>query len=164
VAALLLTIAAPAIAGGQGRPGARGGGQGNGRGLSPADIQDQFDAYAIVQAQDALQLSDDQYPQFVRRARALHALRRRAQNDHRRLVMQLGEMLRAGRADETRLAAATRAIDDHERASLDETRKARAALDEVLTVRQRARFRLLEEQLERKKLDMLFRARQGARR
>src|SRR5690606_12263717 len=34
--------------------------------VTPSDIQDQFDAYAIVQAQDTLDLSDEQFPQFVR--------------------------------------------------------------------------------------------------
>jgi hypothetical protein len=38
------------------------------------------------------------------------------------------------------------------------------ALDEILDVRQQARFRLLEEQLERRKIDLLQRARQGAAR
>jgi hypothetical protein len=34
----------------------------------------------------------------------------------------------------------------------------------VLDVRQQARFRLFEEQIERRKVDLLMRARQGARR
>lgn len=137
--------------------------QGRGH-MSPSDIQDQFDAYAILQAQDALRLSDDQFPQFVRRARELHALRRRLRVERSRLVGDLNELLRNRNATEARLGAATRALDEHERASLVEVQKAYAAIDEVLDARQRARFRVLEEQLERKKLEMLFRARQVQRR
>jgi len=132
--------------------------------VTPSDIQDQFDAYAIVQAQDTLDLSDEQFPQFVRRARELHATRRRMQAERMRLVLQLGQLLRARQPDEARLDEATRALDAHDRATLEAVQAAYGAIDEVLDARQRARFRVLEQQLERKKLDMLSRARQGGRR
>ena len=157
----LVLCAAPALAQAQGRvQGARGQQAPRGQ-LSPADIQDQFDAYAIVQAQDALKLTDEQFPEFVRRARELHAQRRRARVARIRLIGSLNQLLRDSNASDARLSAATKALDDHERASLEQVQKAYAAIDEVLDARQRARFRVLEEQLERKKLDMLFRARQG---
>lgn len=149
----------PALADAQGRMSPRQGQSGRGH-LTPSDVQDQFDAYAIVQAQEALQLSDEQYPQFVRRARALHATRRRMQAQRMRMLAQLNQLLRARSASEERLASATRALDEHERASLEAVQKAYAAVDEVLDARQRARFRVLEQQLERKKLEMLMRARQ----
>ena len=155
---------APAAAEAQGRASAQRGQQGARGHLSSSDIQDQFDAYAIVQAQDVLRLSDAQYPQFVRRARELHALRRRARAERGRLIASVNQLLRQDNASDSRLEAATRALDAHDRASLDRVQKAYAAVDEVLDVRQRARFRVLEEQLERKKLDMLFRARQVQRR
>ena len=133
--------------------------------LTAAEIQAQFDAYAIVQAQDALQLTDDQYPQFVRRARALQGLRRQSRVQRNRLLAQLNQLLRTRpAADEGSLAAATRALDDHDRQSLVDLQKAYAGVDEGLTPWQRGRFRVLEDQLEQKKLDMLFRARQGPRR
>lgn len=160
----LALCAAPAIAQAQGRAqGARGQQAPRGQ-LSPADIQDQFDAYAIVQAQDALKLTDEQFPEFVRRARELHALRRRARVSRTRLIGGLNQLLRDSNASDARLSAAAKALDDHERISLEQMQRAYGAIDEVLDPRQRARFRVLEEQLERKKLDMLFRARQGPRR
>ena len=57
--ALLIVMAlclAPAAADAQGRTAGQRGQQGARGQLSPSDIQDQFDAYAIVQAQDALRL------------------------------------------------------------------------------------------------------------
>ena len=42
-------------------------------------------------------------------------------------------------------------------------RKAYNALDEVLDVRQQARFRVFEEQIERRKIELLMRARQQNR-
>jgi hypothetical protein len=57
------------------------------------------------------------------------------------------ETLRALRAHDDRAAAELRAAYD--------------ALDEVLDPRQQARFRMFEEQLERRKLDLIMRARQA---
>ncbi len=167
VRALVMVVAlsaVPAAADAQGRAAGQRGQQGARGHLSPSDIQDQFDAYAIVQAHDALRLSDAQYPQFVRRARELHVLRRRVRAERGRLITALSQALRQQHVEDSRLEAATRALDAHDRTSVDRIQKAYAAVDEVLDARQRARFRVLEEQLERKKLDMLFRARQGQRR
>lgn len=167
---LILTLSVTALAeaqtrGGQGRGGAARGQMGPRDALTPAEIQAQFDAYAIVQAQDALQLNDEQYPQFVRRARALQGLRRQSRMQRNRLLGQLNQLLRTRpAADEAKLTAATRALDDHDRQSLVDLQRSYGAVDEVLTPWQRGRFRVLEDQLEQKKLDMLFRARQGSRR
>lgn len=151
-----------------GAPAGRQGGRGQ---AGPPDrftareIQVQFDAYVIAQAEGALQISEDQYPQFVRRVRALQISRREARVRRTRLIAQLAQMARNRQtADERGLADAIRALDAHERTTLDDIAKAYASLDEVLTPWQRARFRVLEEQLEQKKLDMLLRARQGPRR
>ena len=38
-------------------------------GVSPAEIQRLFDAYVVMQAQQELQLTDDQFPQFLARVR-----------------------------------------------------------------------------------------------
>lgn len=159
LAIVVVLVGVPALAEAQGRVGPRQGQSPRGH-LTPSDVQDQFDAYAIVQAQDVLKLSDEQYPQFVRRARTLHTTRRRMQVQRMRMIDQLGRLLRARNASEERLASATRALDAHERASLEAIQKAYAAVDEVLDARQRARFRVLEQQLERKKIEMLMRARQ----
>ncbi|MET0212338.1 MAG: hypothetical protein ABW292_05025, partial [Vicinamibacterales bacterium] len=55
--------------------------------------------------------------------------------------------------------AALRAHDDRAAAEL---RQAYDALDEILDTRQQARFRVFEEQIERRKLDLLVRARARA--
>ena len=141
-------------------PGGRGGG------VSPREIQAQFDAYVVAQAEEALQVTEEQYPQFVRRVRALQNARRQARIERTRLIQRLNVTLRASQrgGDQPDLTAAIRAIDDHERATLGEVQKAYSALDEVLTPWQRARFRVLEDQLQQKQLDMMMRARQPIRR
>ena len=67
-------------------------------------------------------------------------------------------------ADEATLRQQLKALRDHDDRAADEMRKAYEGLDEVLDARQQARYRLFEERLELRKLDLLMRARQGAAR
>ena len=55
------------------------------------------------------------------------------------------------------------ALQELESRNAAEMRKAYNALDEVLDVRQQARFRVFEEQIERRKIELLMRARQQNR-
>src|SRR5918996_4758061 len=59
-----------------------------GDGLSPLEVVNMLDAYATLQAQNALQLSDDQYGQFVTRLKRLHQTRRQMQQERHRLIQQ----------------------------------------------------------------------------
>jgi hypothetical protein len=88
--------------------------------VPPAEIQRLFDAYALVQAQAQLKLSDDQYPSFL-------------------------------------------ALQDLDVQAAADVRKAYDAVDQVLDLRQQAKFRVFEEQMERRKIDLVTRARQNNR-
>ena len=44
--------------------------------MTPGEIQKLFDAYLVMEAQQALELSDQQYPQFLTRLRTLQDTRR----------------------------------------------------------------------------------------
>src|SRR5262245_31758925 len=57
--------------------------------LSPGELQRLFDAYALVQAQDMLELSESQYGQFVTRLKALQEARRRTQQERQRRLQEL---------------------------------------------------------------------------
>jgi len=54
-------------------------------------------------------------------------------------------------------------LKQHDQKAAAELVKSYDTLDEALTPRQRARFRLLEENMERRKIDLLMRARQVGR-
>ena len=128
--------------------GQRGRGQGlpaPGPNMTLQDMQSMFDAYALVQAQRVLQLNDEQYQRFFMRMNTLQDLRRLWRDQ-------------AGEAD---LAGRLRAIDDLDLKFEGALRTARQAIDEALTVRQRAGFRFFEEDMERQKIDFLTRARAG---
>ena len=135
--------------------------------LPDAELLGMLDTYAIVRAQDALQIKDTQYGQFATRLRQLQQARRRNQQARHRLVQQLrrlaGQQARSS-PDERSIREVLKALRDHDERSASEIRQAYDALDEVLDLRQRARFRIFEENMERRKLDLLVRARERVKR
>jgi len=64
--------------------------------------------------------------------------------------------------DEGAVRDKVKALRAHDEQAALELRRAYDALDEGLDPRQQARFRIFEEQLERRKLDLIMRARDGA--
>lgn len=136
-----------------------------GAGLSPGEIQRLFDAYAVVQAQQMLKLTDAQYPQFVTRLKTLQETRRRNQQGRNRILQALNRLSRQEPpADEAVIREQLKTLQDHDGRAAAELRKVYDALDQLLDVRQQARFRLFEEQMERRKFEFLMRARQNRQR
>lgn len=135
-------------------------------GLTPADVEDMLDALALVQAEKNLHVSETQYPTFVTRLKNLHQTRKRNRHERIQLLRELQRMTspQRGPADEPVVRERLKALRDHDDRAAAELRKSYDALDEVLDVRQQARFRVFELELERRKLDLLMRARQGAAR
>jgi hypothetical protein len=134
-------------------------------GVSPAEVQQMFDAYALVQAQKALNLRDDQYPKFLTRLRALQTVRRRAENQRLRIINELRRITQApdGPVDEAMIKDRLKTLNDLGASVATEIRQAQNDLDEVLDVRQQARFRVFEEEIERRKVELVVRARQARR-
>jgi hypothetical protein len=131
-------------------------------GVTPAEIQRMFEAYELVQAQDQLQLGDDKYPQFLARFKALQDARRRMQQERNRVMQEL-RSLTNNNGDENQLKDRLKALQDLEVKGRADVQKAYDGVDAVLDVRQQARFRLFEEQMERRKIELLMRARQANR-
>lgn len=133
--------------------------------LRPGEIQRLFDAMLVADAQEALALTDAQYPEFLKRLRELQTTRRTNQQERARVMADLQRLSnpRVSQVDRVALEERLRALEELESRTAAELRRAYTAIDEVLDPRQRARFRLLEEQLERRKLELLIRARQNRR-
>jgi hypothetical protein len=151
---------------------APGGRQGQGRGaagaeepaVSPAEIQRMFDAYALMQAQEQLKIGDDQFSQFLTRYKALQEVRRRNLQERQRLVNEMRRILNAGGTpDEAMLGERLKAIQELEARSSADMKKAYDAIDQILNIQQQAKFRVFEENMERRKLDLVTRARQANR-
>lgn len=136
--------------------------------LRPAEIQRLFDAYLVMEAQQALGLTDAQYAPFLTRLRALQETRRRylasrglALAELARLTAPRNTALRP--PDEALLKERLAALQELDSRAAAETRKAYGELDTLLDPRQQARFRVFEDQIERRKLELMLRARQNAR-
>ena len=166
VGAVVIILALSASAGAQDRPAAPSppaGPPGQDTALEPGEVGRLFDAYALMQAQDTLGLDQAQYERFVGRFKALLETRRRHAMARMRVVRELGQFSRAEPPDEEALRARLKALDEEiERGRVDAA-QAQAGVDELLTIVQRARFRVLEEQLERRRWELMSRARQQVR-
>lgn len=160
IGAMVLTLGvtpAWAAARAQGQEGAE-----SGPVLAPAEVQRLLDAYVVLQAQEALKLSDAQYPQFLTKLRAFQGVRRRNEQSRLRLINELNRLTNgriAADGAEAQVRERLRALDDLESSSALELRKAREELFQTLELRQQARFRVFEEQMDRRKLELLVRAR-----
>jgi 3-oxoacyl-ACP reductase-like protein len=132
-------------------------------GVSPGDVQRMFDAYALMQAQEQLKISDEKFAQFLTRYKALQEVRRKNLQEHGRLLVDMRQMLNTPTPDESQLKDKMKALQDLEARSITDVRKAVDAIDQVLDVKQQAKFRVFEEAMERRKLELVTRARQANR-
>jgi hypothetical protein len=131
--------------------------------LAPAEVQRLFDAMMVADAQQSLALDDKQFPEFITRLRVLQDTRRANLLQRVKLMAELQRLSnpRNVSVDETGLKERLTALQELESRSAAELRRAYNQIDEILDVRQQARFRVLEEQLERRRLELLMRARQN---
>lgn len=140
-------------------------------GLSTKDfvaLENALDQYAVLRAQLALELTEPQYAQVGPLLRELQQLKRRNFQMRNRLLQELRRQVR-GRggqpeADDATLTATLQKLRENEERAASELKAAYEALDAVMTPRQRARFRLFEEQIEARKLELLLNARTRAAR
>jgi Spy/CpxP family protein refolding chaperone len=165
----LLALGTPALASAQDKPVPPQRGRANRAAdgvLTPNEVMNVLDGYALVQAQEALQLNEAQYGQFVTRLKKLQETRRKNLQARRRLLQELqrGTGPQATNVDEAAVRQQLKTLREHDERSAVEVQKAYDAVDEVLDARQQARFRVFEERLEMRKIDLLMRARQGAAR
>jgi hypothetical protein len=149
------------------RPGqGMGNGLGQGRGIGQAErvdaaeLQRLFDAYQVMQAQDVLQLDDSQFGLFLPRLKLLQETRRRGEQARQRIVIDLARMTSpAASVDEGALKDRLQALQDLEVRNAAELRRAYDGVDQLLDIRRQARFRVFEQNMERRKLQLMLRAR-----
>ncbi len=166
--AVLVAVAGGAVVDAQSRP------PGRGRGLpppgapaagdvAPLEIQRLFDAYIVMQAQQELQLTDEQFPRFLSRVKALQDARRRWQIERLRILQDLRRLANGPGSQDDEVRAQLRALTELEGRQSSDLRRALDGVDQILDLRQQARFRVFEEQMERRKVQLMMRARQGNR-
>lgn len=134
-----------------------------GAAVSPAEVQRMFDAYALLQAQEQLNINDEQFSAFLTRFKALQDARRKTLQARGRVVMEMRRILNQPQPDEAMLRERLRMLQEINARGADDEKKAYDAIDQVLDLRQQARFRVFEEVMERRKLELVARARQAIR-
>jgi len=130
--------------------------------VTPFQLQQLFDSWALLQAQPFLKMGDEQFAKFLPRFKALQDARRRGLQQHTRVVNQLRKGLNDGESDD-QLRASLKLLQEIEDRTAAETRKAYDSVDQVLDLQQQAKFRIFEEQMERRKLELVTTARQANR-
>jgi Spy/CpxP family protein refolding chaperone len=131
--------------------------------VSPAEIQRMFDSYALMQAQQQLQISDEQFPQFLTRFKALQDARRRGLQERARTIADIRRLLNGPQPDEASVREQVKKLEEIDSRTQADVRKGYDAIDQVLDWRQQAKFRVFEELMERRKLELVSRARQANR-
>ena len=158
-AILAATLAGAAPVRAQGRSGGTAGEPA----VTPFELQRLFDSYALLQAQEQLKISDEQYSRFLPRFKALQDARRQMLQQRARVLMDVRRLLTESQTDEGQLKDRLKQLQDIEGRGQTEARKAYDAIDQVLDLRQQAQFRIFEEQMERRKVELVTRARQANR-
>jgi hypothetical protein len=131
---------------------------------SVAEVEQLFDRYVLGQARGALQLSADEMRLFGPRLQRLQTLRRRAARQRQQLLAEINTLTRGGApVDEAVLAARLEALEASAREARQQIEEARRLVEGSLTIEQRARFRVFEQRMERRKLELIAEARQRAR-
>lgn len=120
-------------------------------------VQDLLEGMEISNADKFLQVDNQHYGDFIQRLRNLQKLRKQHQNQRQRLVQELRRLTNTPGMEDALLEAPTKRLDDFDKQAFQDMQNAYAQIDEVLNVRQRARFRLFEEQMEQRKLEIITR-------
>jgi len=170
VAGMLVLCAGSSVTAQAGRGGGVPRGRGEGRvadpdnpGVTPGEVQKMFDAYALMQAQEQLKIADEQFTPFLTRFKALQEVRRRTLQERAGIIMSLRRLSNATPVDETQIRDRLNALQELEARSAVDVKKAYEGIDQVLDLRQQALFRVFEELMDRRKLELVMRARQANR-
>jgi len=126
--------------------------------VTPVELRRLLDAYSIVQAQEFLKISDEQYARFLPRFKALLDTRRQTLQQHTRVLNVVRRLLMEAQPDEGMLRDALKQLQEIDTRGEADARRAYEAIDQVLDLRQQAKFRVFEEQMERRKLELVAQA------
>lgn len=127
-----------------------------------ADVEGMMEAYVLSKLQDALSLSDEQFGSLVVAQKKLQDTRRAYREDRTRMLRELRQTLRHDAAGASELDPMLDELRERRVSFFEEETSRYEAIDEILDVRQRARYRVLEVELQRR-LNELMRRVRGAR-
>ncbi len=119
------------------------------------ELHGMLDAYVISKLQEALRLSDEQYARVIVAQKKLDEQRRDYHRDGRELLQRLRQALAADKPSEAELSRLLERLDALRSEFEARQKAAHAALDALLTVEQRARYRLFMVEIEGRMQEMM---------
>jgi hypothetical protein len=130
---------------------------------SVAAAEQLFDRYVLGQARAALGLGPAEMRAFTPRLQQLQRLQRQATRQRQQGLAEIARLTRQSPpVDEGTLAARLEQVERRTAEAQQRVLDARQALEQTLTIEQRARFRVFEQRMERRKLELIARARAEA--
>ncbi len=127
------------------------------------EVEGMMDAYILSKLQDALELTDEQFGTMVVAQKKLQDTRRDYRQGRMTLLRRMRQTLRRDQAREEELVHLLDELDSLEIEFSQNQRARYAAIDDILEIRQRARYRILETEIQRR-LTQLMRQVRGQRR
>jgi len=123
---------------------------------SGEEVDGMIDAYILSKLQDALLLSDEQFGRMVVAQKKMQDARRAYRRERNELLRQMRQTLRREDAGETELSPLLLRLDEMHQRFLEEERARYHEVDAILDIRQRARYRIFEGEVQ-KRLQQLIR-------
>ena len=125
-------------------------------GASRQEFESMMEAYIISKLQDSLSLTDEQYAGMVVAQKKLQETQRNYRRQRSEFLRQLRRIGRVDGAD-NELAGVLAGFDQLKREFQESEWTRYAAIDEILNVQQRARYRILEVEIQRRLQELVRR-------
>lgn len=127
---------------------------------SREEFEGMMEAYVISKLQEALELTDEQFGRMVVAQKKLQDLRREFRRERMELLRDLRQTLRRADAGEDEIGPTLEKLEQQKRAFLEEESARYADIDQILDVRQRARYRILEAEIENRLRELVRQVRE----
>ena len=125
------------------------------------EVEGMMEAYILSKLQDSLDLTDEQFGAMVVAQTKLSDTRRGFRRDRMQVLRRIRQTLQRDQAGESELQPLLSELDTLRDEFASNEKSHYAAIDDILDIRQRARYRILEVELQRRLGEMMRQVRGG---
>ena len=125
------------------------------------DVEGRIDAYVISKLQESLDLSDEQFADMVVAQKKLQKIRHEYRRARSGLLREMRQVLRRDDVSDDELQSLLDSLDSLVLAFAENEKLRYEEVDEILNVRQRLRYRILESELDRRLGEMMRKVREN---
>ena len=129
------------------------------------DVEGLMEAYVISKLHDSLDLTDEQFAKMVSAQKKLSESRKNYRRERNKTLQQMRQILQSSDSGEARLESLLDELDELQTSFESQQRTDYKSIDAILDTRQRARYRILEQEIQRRFQQMVreVRGRQNPR-